>query len=215
LSWVGSLYRKSIHDRFGYYDPSFRATGDNEFKNRVLPHIKSKAIAKNLGIFWNYPDDRTTQSPLAEIEDMRAWYLYRTLAGVRYAFQHRSIQEVENLLYDCLAYRKSYCQHTSTDIDHAYNLALYLQEVAPESSALKYFNGIKLLLETYRKLEFVPKISRFSSISLMFESRKIVDQVEHEHQSFDQNHHQNIPQYKIFNDNRYEQHSFLWFTEIQ
>jgi hypothetical protein len=90
-----------------------------------------------------------------------------------------------------------------------------LQEVAPESSALKYFNGIKLLLETYRKLEFVPKISRFSSISLMFESRKIVDQVEHEHQSFDQNHHQNIPQYKIFNDNRYEQHSFLWFTEIQ
>jgi hypothetical protein len=49
----------------------------------------------------------------------------------------------------------------------------------------------------------------------MFESRKIVDQVEHEHQSFDQNHHQNIPQYKIFNDNRYEQHSFLWFTEIQ
>jgi glycosyltransferase involved in cell wall biosynthesis len=215
LSWVGSLYRKSIHERFGYYDASFRATGDNEFKNRVLPHIKSKAITKNLGIFWNYPDDRTTQSPLAEIEDMRAWYLYRTLAGVRYAFQHRSIQEVENLLYDCLAYRKSYCQHTSTDIDHAYNLALYLQEIAPESPALKYFNGIKLLLETYRRLEFVPKISRFSSISLMFESRKIVDQVEHEHQSFDQNHHQNIPQYKIFNDNRYEQHSFLWFTEIQ
>ena len=40
LSWVGGMYRKSIHDRFGYYDETFGAAGDTEFKNRILPYIK-------------------------------------------------------------------------------------------------------------------------------------------------------------------------------
>ena len=39
LSWVGALYRRSIHDRFGYYDGSFRGAGDTEFKSRILPFI--------------------------------------------------------------------------------------------------------------------------------------------------------------------------------
>ena len=212
LSWVGALYRKSIHDRFGYYDQSFRGAGDTEFKNRVMPYIKSKAVDRTLGLFWNYPDERTTQSPLAEIEDMRAWYLHRTLAGVKYAFGQRSPEEVENLLYHCLGYRKSYCRHTSTDLDHAYNLALYLRSVAPESPALKYFDGINSLLNSYRALDWMPKLSQFTPFSLMLETRKLTHAVQQEHQQLwagDRH-----PQYKIFNDNRHEQHAFLWFTDI-
>ncbi len=216
LSWVGALYRKSIHDRFGYYDATFRGAGDTEFKSRVMPFIKSKVVDRTLGVFWNYPEERTTQSPAAEIEDMRAWYLHRTLAGVKYAFDKRSPEEVENLLYHCLGYRKSYCKHTSTDLDYAYNLALYLQENYPQSPALQYFHGIKTLLESYRALDWMPKLSRFSPFSLMLETRKLAQQIQEEHLKYwnsDRN-QQFQPTYQIFNDNRHEQHSFLWFTNI-
>ncbi len=214
LSWVGALYRKSIHDRFGYYDQSFRGAGDTEFKNRVMPFIKSKVVDKTLGLFWNYPDDRTTQSPIVEMEDMRAWYLHRTLAGVKYAFGQRSHQEVENLLYHCLGYRKSYCQHTSTDFDHAYNLALYLQEIAPDSAALPYFEGIKTLLNSYRALDWMPKLSRFSPFSIILETRKLTKQFQQKHQDIWPSDRLHDLQYRIFNDNRHEQHAFLWFTDI-
>src|SRR5262249_43507649 len=48
LSWVGALYRRSIHDRFGWYDGTFGAAGDTEFKNRVLPFLKTKCVPQLL-----------------------------------------------------------------------------------------------------------------------------------------------------------------------
>jgi len=98
LSWVGGMYRKSLHDRFGYYDETFGAAGDTEFKSRILPYIKVKFIDRILGLFLNYPDGQTTMSPRAEIEDLRAWYIHRTPGGVRYAFENRPIEEAEALL---------------------------------------------------------------------------------------------------------------------
>ncbi|EAM48216.1 glycosyltransferase [Crocosphaera watsonii] len=216
LSWVGALYRRSIHDRFGYYDGSFRGAGDTEFKSRILPFIKSKVVDRTLGVFWNYPDERTTQSPAAEIEDMRAWYLHRTFAGVRYAFADRSVEELEKLIYLSLCYRKSYCTHTSTDLEYAYNLCLYLKEIHPQSNALKYFQGIETLLNAYRSLDWIPKLSRFSPLSRVIETRKIASQIQKDHQR-SWNHESSLgltPTYQIFNDNRHEQHSFLWFTEV-
>ena len=216
LSWVGALYRRSIHDRFGYYDGSFRGAGDTEFKSRILPFIKSKVVDRTLGVFWNYPDERTTQSPAIEIEDMRAWYLHRTLAGVRYAFADRSVEELEKLIYLSLCYRKSYCTHTSTDLEYAYNLCLYLKKIHPESNALKYFQGIETLLNAYRSLDWIPKLSRFSPVSRVIETRKIASQIQKDHQR-SWNHESSLgltPTYQIFNDNRHEQHSFLWFTDV-
>ncbi|XHU95816.1 MAG: glycosyltransferase [cyanobacterium endosymbiont of Rhopalodia gibba] len=217
LSWVGALYRRSIHDRFGYYDGTFQGAGDTEFKSRVLPFIKSKVIDRTLGVFWNYPDERTTQSPQAEIEDLRAWYIHRTLAGVRYAFASRKTEEIEQLIHLCLCYRKSYCCHTSTDLEYAYNLSLYLREIAPESQVLKYFIGIKTLLKAYRELDWMPKLSRFSPLGRILQTRNLAHKIEREHlkswnseQSFGLQ-----PNYKIFNDNRHEQHAFLWFTEVE
>ncbi|NES82026.1 MAG: glycosyltransferase family 2 protein, partial [Moorea sp. SIO2B7] len=216
LSWVGSLYRRSIHDRFGYYDASFRAAGDTEFKNRILPFIKTKVINRTLGVFWNYPDERTTQSSLAEIEDMRAWYLHRSLAGIKYAFADRKVEDMEKLIYQCLCYRKSYCGHWSTDLEYAYNLSLLLKEKMPESTALKYFDGIKTLFNSYRALDWIPKISRLSPFSLLLNTEKLAKKIQEEHRALG-NPLANLgfkPTYQIFNDNRHEQHAYLWFTEI-
>ena len=217
LSWVGALYRRSIHDRFGYYDGTFRGAGDTEFKSRILPQIKSKVIDKNLGVFWNYPDERTTQSPAAEIEDMRAWYVHRSLAGVRYAFANRSPEELEQLIYLSLAYRKSYCGHTSSDLEYAYNLSLYLKEINPQSKVLEYFKGIETLLQAYRSLDWMPKLSRFSPLSRVLQTRKLAKQIEQEHlATWDEEKSLGLkPDYRIFNDNRHEQHAFLWLTKLE
>ncbi|MEL4896403.1 glycosyltransferase [Crocosphaera sp. Alani8] len=217
LSWVGALYRRSIHDRFGYYDGTFRGAGDTEFKSRVLPQIKSKVIDRTLGVFWNYPDERTTQSPAAEIEDMRAWYVHRTLAGVRYAFANRSAEELEQLIYLSLAYRKSYCGHVSSDLDYAYNLSLYLKEINPQSQALQYFRGIETLLEAYRSLDWMPKLSRFSPFKKVLQTQKLAKQIEQEHLgTWDEEKSLGLkPDYRIFNDNRHEQHAFLWLTKVE
>jgi glycosyltransferase involved in cell wall biosynthesis len=212
LSWVGALYRRDIHDRFGFYDTTFTAAGDTEFKKRILPFIKTKAITQTLGIFRNYPDERTTQSPRAEIEDLRAWYFHRTVPGIHYAFANRDPNEAEKLLYTSLRYRKSYCWHWSTDLEYAYNLATFLQERISNSPALQYQDDIKKLLDAYRLLDCIPKLSKFAPINTVFHVNNIAYTIEQKHRKIENPMIE--PLYKIFNDNRHEQHSFLWTTDV-
>ncbi|MDY6786295.1 MAG: glycosyltransferase [Cyanobacteriota bacterium] len=208
LSWVGALYRRSIHDRFGYYDSTFRAAGDTEFKNRVLPFIKTKRIPHTLGIFWNYPEERTTQHPRAEIEDIRAWYLHRTVAGIQYAFAARNPEEAEDLFFACMRYRKSYCQHWSTDIEYADNLAKFIQRERPNSLVLKFHDSMQQLLAVYRELDYFYKPSSINAIKALARARQVTAHLEQKHRQFDIC--KADPMYRIFNDNRYEQHSNLW-----
>jgi glycosyltransferase involved in cell wall biosynthesis len=208
LSWVGALYRRSIHDRFGMYDTSFNAAGDTEFKNRVLPLIRSKVLPETLGVFWNYPSDRMTCSPRAEIEDLRAWYLHRTLAGVRYAFRRHDPREAEDLFYATLRYRKSFCSHFSTDIDYAQNLSLYLEQNGASASVTNYFGGVRRLLDSYRRLDCITPASPHSFRSAILSSAHRGRQVAKEHQRLSRQ--QIIPVYTVFNDNRHEQHNQLW-----
>jgi glycosyltransferase involved in cell wall biosynthesis len=51
INYTPGLYRKSVHEQHGYYDETFSAAGDTEFKNRVLPFIKLKFIPNVLGAF--------------------------------------------------------------------------------------------------------------------------------------------------------------------
>ncbi|MCR5876720.1 glycosyltransferase [Phenylobacterium sp. J426] len=131
LSYVGGMYRRTIHDRFGYYDESFRAAGDTEFKNRVLPFIEVRHLPERLGVFNDFPDARMTNHPRAEIEDIRAWYIHRTPAGMAYAFDNKPVEAAVALLRDTLSYRKAYKRELSTDIDLATALAGYLAHRAP------------------------------------------------------------------------------------
>lgn len=209
LSWVGGMYRKSIHDRFGYYDESFGAAGDTEIKNRILPYINVKFIPKVLGLFLNYPDGQTTASPKAEIEDLRAWYIHRSLGGVRYAFENRSLADAKSQFYRCLGYRKSYCGHMSSDLEYAVNLLEHLSSRGYSGKAVKLLSDLKNMIEGLRSLEAL--LSEQKSIYIFFRLIRL------RHRFFKyQRKHRGLtnsfawPCYSVFNDNRYEQHSWLW-----
>lgn len=211
LSWVGGMYRRSIHDRFGYYDETFSAAGDTEFKSRVLPGLNVKFIPRTLGLFLNYPDERTTAGPRAEIEDLRAWYMHRTPGGIRYAFENRSIEDAQRLLGKALGYRKSYCSHISSDIDYASYLADYLvAHRNPDDWVKRLAPELNGFLQKLRQLEFVEgSASPGRTLVQLAATKRLATRLQSTHaaalgaKGF-------IPRYEIYNDNRYEQHAWLW-----
>jgi glycosyltransferase involved in cell wall biosynthesis len=212
VSWVGGMYRRSIHDRYGYYDETFRGAGDTEFKNRILPYINVRFVDRMLGLYLNYPDGQTTASPMAEIEDSRAWYLHRTAGGVRYAFENRPVQDAEALLRLALAYRKSYCRHASTDVEYAVLLTDYILSRDPHSPlANGAAPGLKQLLSHLRRLEFAWKPpSRLDAIAILIRAWRSARRWQDSHGPMLAVLGGEQPRYKILNDNRYEQHSWLW-----
>ncbi len=203
LSWVGALYRKSIHDCFGYYDSTFSAAGDSEFKNRILPHIRTKHIPRTLGIFFNYPDGQTTCSPIAEIEDLRAWYLHRTLAGLEYAFSKHDLEDLESLFMKSINYRKSYTKHISTDIEYAFLLLTFIKEKFPKSRILKYEKKLKNHLVRLRSLE--ESSWEYHKYILIVLFNKINPFKRKSYDRF----------FNLFNDNRFEQHCMIWKSDLQ
>lgn len=207
ISWVGALYRKSIHDRYGYYDDTFRAAGDTEFKNRVGPFVKMKTLPKTLGIFFNYPEERATHSPTAELEDLRAWYLFRTPEGMEYALQGRSQSFVEQALLFCLKYRKSYCSHWSTDIELAWSVINHIEKNFPCSKLAALKNALFSMREGFRGYDK----EEFTSTDNMLANRKAFNRARKELQlqlkalGFDK-----ASDFHYVNDNRYEQHQSFW-----
>lgn len=212
LNWVAGLYRKTIHDRFGYYDENFRAAGDTEFKGRLLTHINTLHVPKRLGVFNNYPEERTTQNPRAEIEDLRAWYLHRTEAGIAYSYDAHPIAAVEDLFRQSLTYRKSFCGHYSTDFDLASSTAAYLcrrGENPAFANAARHASGRLVntavgadmlgldLRPLARQLSLLQKLRDFTKWKV--EDHKALGLVQQ-------------PHYNLFNDNRYEQHWWSWST---
>jgi glycosyltransferase involved in cell wall biosynthesis len=207
LSWVGGMYRKNIHDRFGYYDETFGAAGDTEIKNRILPYIKVKFVPRTLGLFLNYPDGQTTASPRAEIEDLRAWYIHRTLGGVRYAFQNRPADDVRLMLATSLGYRKSYCGHVSSDIEYASALANYLSDRMGMDDDIA--EDLETLQTHLRAMEFTHRpVRRIDAFLSMVRTWRTFKNLEAKHRARFVG--QGWPLYTVFNDNRYEQHSWLW-----
>jgi glycosyltransferase involved in cell wall biosynthesis len=209
LSWVGGMYRKSIHERFGYYDESFRAAGDTEFKNRILPHIQVKFIPRLLGLFLNYPDARTTASPMAEIEDTRAWYIHRSPGGVRYAFERRPDGDAQKLFFEALGYRKSYCRHTSSDVDYAIYLLEYLKARHAALPALALENDLYRLRAAISHLEWTDQaFSATAPARRLAEAWWTAASLQRKHARLASGHAH--PAYKVLNDNRFEQHFWLW-----
>jgi hypothetical protein len=214
LSWVGALYRRSIHDRFGYYDESYRAAGDTEFKNRVMPHIRSAHVKLPLGVFNNYPEERTTQHPRAEIEDLRAWYLWRSPAGMDYAFGRRPVEDAVALLRDCFAYRKSFCGHWSTDYDMALSLSDHLlrRPDRPDFAAAA-FQETRRAVRLIEELESLPSdllqpnaglAPRLYGLAQLREAQGLARR-QKERLGLAE-----TPRFDVFNDNRYEQHWWSW-----
>ena len=214
LSWVGGLYRRTIHERFGYYDESFRAAGDTEFKNRVMPHIRSVHVPRMLGVFNNYPEERTTQHPRAEIEDLRAWYLWRSQGGLQYAFDNRPVEDAVALLRASLRYRKSFCGHLSTDFDLAAALVGYLSTRSDAPSWLPSARqAVMDQLALLRGIDLMPAKVRVGPRGALisqwaYRQVRAAKNMAAAHQRIF-----NLPEpphYEVFNDNRYEQHWWSW-----
>jgi glycosyltransferase involved in cell wall biosynthesis len=210
LSWVGGMYRSSLHTKYGYYDETFGAAGDTEFKNRILPHINVKFIPQMLGLFLNYPDGQTTASPKAEIEDLRAWYAHRTPGGMRYAFENRPIEDAEKQIRLALGYRKSYTGHMSCDIEYATYLAQYVQTRKPSSvTANSVLPGLEKMLVQFRGLEFTETTpTRLESVGKLGRAWRTAADYQQQHRVALRT--LSWPCYSVLNDNRYEQHSWLW-----
>lgn len=209
LTYVGGLYRKNIHDKFGFYDETFKGAGDTEFKNRVLPYIKTALVDDVLGVFWNYPDERTTQNYFTELEDLRAWYVYRSLGGMEYAFAEKNLEDVENLFLLCLNYRKSFLETNSTDFDLARQLIQYLEQKYPCSNYLALRDYI---VNSYNRLKNLELIRSNESIKLFLfahqlgikNNRKTLEKM------IKRDNNDWLTPYLLFNDNRYEQHFSAW-----
>lgn len=213
LTYVGGLYRRSIHQRFGFYDESFKGAGDTEFKNRILPHIKCGFVRDVWGIFLNYPEVRTTQNFFTELEDLRAWYIYRSIGGVNYGFQGKDVSNVEQLLFSCLYHQKSFLKGGSTDFSLAFSLINWLKENHGDSYFLLFAEGIRKILTIYQQIEYPPNLF-FSKINLpyLYLMNNYINQ-EHFYLVRGLNINNTMAvknNYQIFNDNRYEQHFYPW-----
>jgi glycosyltransferase involved in cell wall biosynthesis len=205
VSYVGGLYRKSIHDRVGYYDASFRAAGDTEFKNRAMPFIEVKHIPETMGYFLNYPEERTTQHPRAEIEDQRAWYIFRTAQGLEYYTQNFSQEDLVALLKTCLGYRKSYCGHISIDLDIASAIIQFdsLKEFRLQNPQLT--NCILRAAQSLKEIDSQLG-SRFKRLRVMINCIVQFKRLEKQCKNL------GLPLKwsSMYHDNRYEQHSNVW-----
>lgn len=207
LGPVGAVHRKAMHDRVGYFDGTFRAAGDTEFKNRVLPRIRVKTVPKVFGLYLNYPEERTTASPRAELEDFRAWYLHRTPAGMRAAFATRPDADLESFLPLALRYRKSYVRHYSSDFELADVVARLVRERVPASPRLALAPGVARVLAALRLLDHLPAARPDVSGPAVAEVRATIAAVRAEHRAAGW-----VPDadYDPFRDNRHEQHHTFW-----
>jgi glycosyltransferase involved in cell wall biosynthesis len=219
ISYVGALYRKSIHQRHGYYDTQFRGAGDTEFKNRVLPSIKVASLPETLGVFLNYPEARTTQSPLVELEDLRAWYLFRTPGGMRYGLERRGPRVAAALFRRALHYQKSYMDKQCSDVELASVLADYLRLGFPaEYARIEQFSaGLDNLRLAYRRVDELVALGGSEGLEKVYGQAGALERVwywidaaQRSHQFF------GLPaQYWINNDNRWHQHHTLWPSQAR
>lgn len=214
IGFAGAAYRRELHTRFGLYDPAFRSAGDNEFKNRILHQINVQTIDETLGLFLNYPETRTTESPIAELEDIRAWYAFRTPAGIRLAFEGQSDARCVAQFYQSLNYSRSYSREASTDLEYAMTMAAYIQRYRPRvyGQIANLVPAAQMVLDGYKIVDQVDTAWVNPSSSNLEDDLNHVKQalvlVARGSQLLQSRGH-NIP-FWYRNDNRSQQHYFPW-----
>lgn len=207
---VGALYRKSIHTRFGLYDDTFIGAGDTEFKNRVLPMLNVVTLPEVLGTYLNYATDRMTSSAKVELEDIRAWYAFRTEGGVRYALENARVEDLDGLLELCFGHTKSYSGALSTDLELAVAIG-DAHSVLGRSSSAQGFKRAAMwhMREAARSVDDAMDILPFRGLTGAFD---IIDHLRlgWSHLKLARSLAEAPDALYLFNDNRWQQHNWIW-----
>lgn len=118
------------------------------------------------------------------------------------------MDDARALLVDALSYRKTYQRHVSTDIEYAGLIAQYIEASGnADEAVVRLARDCEELVECLRALELtrvLPK-PRQCTAAVMQVWRLFKDK--------EQAHRAMLGRdlrYAIFNDNRHEQHSWLW-----
>ena len=71
------MWRRSLHDRFGFFDESFRSGGDHEFWLRISGEVKFVHLSEVLGLFLDSPQSISHNAEInsreAELARDRHW----------------------------------------------------------------------------------------------------------------------------------------------
>jgi glycosyltransferase involved in cell wall biosynthesis len=157
INYVGGLYRRSIHSRFGWYDGTFRGAGDTEFKCRIFPFIRTAALPKTLGFYFDFPAPRVTNTANVEVEDLRAWYVFRTSGGIEYLMKEKDKAEWEELFWTALSGRRCWSK-TSMDCDLSFaaNILTGLLQREPSHHLRMLAGSLRVLVREMRLLQDWP-----------------------------------------------------------
>ncbi len=199
INFVGGVLRKSVFDRFGYFDGAFKGAGDTEFKSRIMKHINVKCVGGAGGQFLDYPEERMTASMMAEIEDFIAWYSFRRGDELKnLSISHPDvIRETYSL---ALGYRKSYAKHKSTDIF----MASRILELNP-GYEFDFAHEVILARDLYLKIYSAKKWQELKVIFWTLKLSKVLKKIRKDDEWLGLS---NLGAIRL--DNSLEQHGWIW-----
>lgn len=150
LRWCGGLYRKDLHDRFGFYDDSYKIAGCTEFAFRILPYIKVGYLSETLASYTNFPSPRASQPESTELEYYRVSFFLRTSSSISAMWRDRSTSEILSQISVCMGFRRCTCSHISTDIQYAMHLSSVL--MTKDSFYSELFDALLEIFRNYQKI---------------------------------------------------------------
>lgn len=71
------MWRRSLHDRIGMFDGSFRAAGDYDFNLRFAAHCRARHVPDALGLYLEHPGAITFRDETMQRENNRIADLYK------------------------------------------------------------------------------------------------------------------------------------------
>jgi hypothetical protein len=155
----GALYRRSLHERFGYFDPTLFRKGRIEFHNRIRPWIRLKAIDETLAADFRFPESAQPVGPADELEELRAVLLHRSIPGMRFGLRTRSNEECRLLLRRCFAIQNEDSSRPRSDIDCAAAVMRCAAHREAEPAFLKASAAVYKLQEEFRALDYLPSLA--------------------------------------------------------
>ncbi len=144
----------------------------------IVKIIRTAALPKTLGFYFDYPAARVTNSANIEVEDHRAWYVFRTPGGLEYLMGREGLPAWEELFWTALSGKRSWTK-TPADCDLVFaenalagllkrapshplrSLAKTLSALTREMRLLQDWSGRRVWLGSIAEKDLVDRSGRF------------------------------------------------------